>query len=266
MANPSDTTNAGPRSSRADDSGSPPSKPASYSGYESWKRWDAVAFGTFSTQDAAYFRSELDHAGVTVAPGLRVVELGFGNGGFAGWACGQGFSYLGTEVNPELILRARRQGFEALSIDQPLGECLRAASVDICVAWDVLEHLTVTEIEALLAEIRDILKPHGTLLARVPSGDSPFGRAVFHGDLTHRTALGSSAVRQLAARQGFEVILIAAPRFPWGGLGVRRGIRRLMVLAARWLITRLINAVFHDNAPRVINQTMVFVLRKPAEG
>ena len=136
-------------------------------------------------------------------------------------------------------------------------------SFDAVVAFDVLEHLHVSEIQSFLLDANALLKPGGVVLARVPSGDSPFGRAVFHGDLTHLTALGSSAVAQLASKTGFLVEDIGAPRLPVGGVGLVRGLRRVLLRSAQTVVARLINALFHEGQPRVITPNLVFILRKP---
>jgi len=239
---------------------------SSYDGYEDWKGWEERAFGSWSTADGAYFLAELRRAGIHSCAALRFYELGFGNGEFAGYARSMGGEYFGSELNDALLKRAKAFGLDVLEggIEQARERC-EGGSFDVVVAFDVLEHLDVPEIRSFLMHAGELLRQGGIVLARVPSGDSPFGRAIFHGDITHRTALGSSAVLQLASQTGFEVADIGPPRLPMLGLGPVRAIRRGGVRLAQTIITRFINLVFHDGRPRVITANMVFVLRKPVE-
>lgn len=240
--------------------------PAStFHGYEEWKGWSAESFGVCDRAAALYYAAELRRAGLNPDARLRVLEIGFGNGTFAGWARSRGYDYTGTELIPALLERGARAGFRVVDgdIDRMLAE-LGSEGIDLVVAFDVIEHMELDAVGGLLDAIRTVLRPGGRFVARVPSGDSPFGRAAFHGDLTHRFAPGSSAVRQLAARHGFDVLEIGAPCLPVRGLGVRRALRRASVRIAQRLIGRVIDMAFHHNARLVMTSNLVFVLAKPS--
>lgn len=234
-----------------------------YSGYEDWKQWGSDSFGKCDAVTAAYFSAELARAGINTCEGHSFFELGFGNGAFTGYIRERGGIYYGVEVNAGLIERAVNSGIKVFEggVKQALQE-IGAASVDIFVAFDVLEHLDIAAIKSLLSDVKMILKPGGVFLARIPSGDSPFGRAIFHGDLTHLTALGSSAIRQLASQSGFDVIEIGSPKLPLSGVGFRRALRRAAIVFSQKIIGSLINLIFHEGQPRVITPNLVFLLRK----
>jgi len=236
-----------------------------YNNYEEWKQWNKASFGTCSYNDAAYFSAELLRAGIMPHEGFRVYELGFGNGAFAGYMRSLRCEYFGSEVNNNLIERAKAFGLNVSEkgIKEMLG-ANQSGTIDASIAFDVLEHLNIADIKIFLLDSFEFLKPGGIVLARIPSGDSPFGRAIFHGDITHRTALGSSAIRQLAEQTGFEVINIGPPRLPIFGVGFVRAIRRGWIRLARAIIAWLINLIFHDGQPCVITANLVFVLRRPA--
>jgi len=236
---------------------------ARHEAYEDWKRWSGDSFGAFTQSDAVYYRAEIARAGLDVAPGLRILEIGFGNGRFAGWAKSSGMIYVGSELNPRLVSRANDANFRAFGSDLEVFVELGPDSIDLAVAFDVLEHLVLDQLEGTLVSVRKVLRPGGRLLARVPSGDSPFGRAILNGDVTHRMALGSSAVHQLAASHGFEVVTIGSPSLPMRGVGVRHAVRRSLLRVVRRVIGATIDTVFHEGRPRVITPNLVFVLRKP---
>lgn len=244
-----------------------PKKENEYDNYEDWKHWGDDSFGTWSKLDEVYYRQELKRTGIEFNNRSRIYEIGFGNGSFAGFIQSMGCQYFCSEVNQKLVERARSFGMKVYEngIAQIL-HSMGAGSFDAIVAFDVLEHLNIEEILIFLYDAHTLLKNGGVVLARIPSGDSPFGRAIFHGDITHLTALGSQSVFQLAYKTGFEVVDIGPPRFPIIGVGYFRAMRRSSILVARSLIAKFINLIFHDGESRVITANMVFILKKKLNG
>lgn len=78
------------------------------------------------------------------------------------------------------------------------------------------------------------------------------------------SCIGSGLVRQMCATAGLRVVCLKGAAFPIRGFGATKAVRRLMVLGARAVIGRLINAAYHDNQPRVIEPTLVMCLQPPA--
>jgi len=230
--------------------------------YRAWKTWTTDSFGRCGPADAVYFAAELDAAGVKRRVSLSVLEIGFGNGGFAAWTKQQGWRYAGTELDPELIARARGAGFDVYPAETPVAALAPAERFDLVVAFDVLEHLAIEQTEALLQAMRARLAPDGLVVARVPSGDSPFSRAIQHGDMTHRATIGSEMVVQLCIKTGLRPLQIRAPVFPVRGLGFKRGLRRAAVSAGRVLVRNFLRVVYYDNQPRVVEPNMVIVLAR----
>ncbi len=234
-----------------------PRQPADY---RTWKHWDAERFGQVGPVDSRYFEAEFAAAGIDLDKQVSLLEIGFGNAELAAWARARDWRYSGTELDKELVQRARAVGLDAHPADTPLAEIAPGTELDLVVAFDVLEHLSADEIIGLLGSIRTRLKPTGRLLARFPSGDSPFSRAIQHGDFTHKTTIGSGIVEQLALRTGFRVLQIRHPVFPLTGLGLRRLLRRLPITISRALVRRLCRLIYFDNRPRVVDPNMIIVL------
>ena len=235
-----------------------------YDGYLRWKAWDSQSFGEFSKADAAYFASEMRAAGQSTHPPLRILEIGFGQGRFARWAIAQGHEYVGTEILPELVASAQTAGITTIAPSE-IKNRVPASSLDLVVAFDVLEHLELSNILDHLRLFRELLKPGGCVLARIPSGDSPFGRATQYGDITHRVVLGSFAIGQIAELSGLTVRRISAPTIPLLGVGIKQSIRRLGIKLLQDAITGLIRMTFHFNCKTVVNASMVFVLSRPLD-
>lgn len=233
-----------------------------YAGYESWKKWAAGSFGVCDASSAAYFSAEVSRSGLGALKGLRVVELGFGNGVFADWCRQCGANYSGTEVILELVARGRHFGFDMHLATAGLGSVGAGGSVDLVCSFDVFEHIEIEQLRGVLAEVRTLLRPGGLLIARFPSGDSPFSRAIQYGDLTHRTILGSSAVSQLADELGFEVLQIREPRFVYFGVPLVSLIRRAIAECVRRIVFPAMTTFLMGSGAPVLTPNMVVVLKK----
>jgi len=230
--------------------------------YVGWKEWHKVDFGSCSSEDALYYAAELRASGVASVLGRKVAELGYGNGAFAGWVRKAGGHWVGREAIPELQQRAAESGFAVIASGADFSTACGPGKVDLIVAFDVIEHLELDAIRSFLSDAKEALRPGGLLLVRCPSGDSPFSGAVFRGDLTHHTLLGSSAVRQLAMEMGFEVCQVRSPVLPVWGLGPVRAARRMAVHLAQTLVFSFVRHVLMGNGSAVVSPNMIVVLRK----
>jgi SAM-dependent methyltransferase len=230
--------------------------------YMEWKGWAVTPFGQADPEDTRYFPKELRACGVEALQGLKVGEVGFGNGAFAAWVRQRGGQWVGREANPELRKRAASAGFQVIGEGESFSSCFGAGQLDLLVAFDVLEHLDIDSIRAFLLEVKEALRPGGIFLFRVPSGDSPFSGVAFRGDCTHRTLLGSNAVRQLALEAGLEVRQIRGPVLPFSGLDPINLLRRLVVRSAQVIAFGFIRNLLMAQPSAVISPNMMVVLRK----
>jgi len=131
--------------------------------------------------------------------------------------CGSGFDLLamrdrhwrvaGVEMNPQAVERARAQGLDVRQ--GTLSEAnFPAASFDVVTLFHVLEH--VTDVLALVREIRRILRPGGVMLAQVPNFDGAnarlFKAAWYELDVPrHVNFFSSATLRDLVGRASLEV-------------------------------------------------------------
>ena len=236
-----------------------------FSEYQAWKGWKENIFGQPDPVQARYFEAEFSAAGVDNRAPISLLEIGFGNAVLATWARAIGWAYTGTELDPDLVARARAAGIDAHQAKTPIATFAPDCGYDLVVAFDVLEHLTKDEIAGLLEAVRPHLKLGGRLIARFPSGDSPFSGAIQHGDVTHKTEIGSGMIEQIAIANGYNVLQVRGPAFPLTGLGIRRMLRRAPIKGCRALIGSLCRLIYFDNRPRVIEPNILAVLQ-PAAG
>ena len=189
-----------------------------YAAYPAWKvDWERDE----PRRRAAQFSTEMRRAGL--APGARIIEIGFGGGVFLDWARSAGFEVFGVERNEAFCLSARERGHDVERGTLATLEDKDRGQADLPVCFDVLEHLTLGEITDLLTDARAFLRTNGRVVARFPNGASPFGRVWQHGDLTHKTTLSADSIGQLGALAGYRLVSTHNAARPMGSSKRWRG-------------------------------------------
>lgn len=180
--------------------------------------------------DAAYFCGEF--SGLDLA-GLRVLELGFGEGRFLSWATEQGAQCTGCELIPWLVAQGHQRGYDVREGRVEDAIDFRTERFDLIVAFDVLEHVPLEDLLPMMNVLKSLLSERGQMLFRVPNGESPFGRFSQHGDLTHVSILSKGRFAHLAQQVGLSVLRcsnayrVVDPEAGWWGRrdGVRYWVR-----------------------------------------
>ena len=143
------------------------------------------------------FGIEMSRAGI--GPGARILELGYGHAHFLAWATAQGCNVVGTEIN-----RGLHEAATAAGHDVHLGplddiDFATGTAFDAIVAFDVFEHLTISELKETLIRLHGLLAEGGVVFGWFPNGGSPFGLAFMAGDIAHKTTLNGSSMEQFGA-------------------------------------------------------------------
>jgi cyclopropane fatty-acyl-phospholipid synthase-like methyltransferase len=134
-----------------------------------------------------------------IGPGARIPELGYGHPHFLAWATAQGCNVVGTEIN-----RGQHEVATAAGHDVHLGplddiDFATSTAFDAIVAFDVFEHLTISELKETLIRLHGLLAEGGVGFGWFPNGGSPFGLAFIAGDIAHKTTLNGSSMEQFGA-------------------------------------------------------------------
>ncbi|MBD3760740.1 methyltransferase domain-containing protein [Rhizorhabdus sp.] len=225
-----------------------------YVGYEHWKGWSS--YFDFNAEDNEYFSGEMRNIPIL---GKRLLEIGFGRGEFLAWAKTQGALVAGVEINNRSVEEAHRANIEILDLDIETLAADHAEQFDVIAAFDVLEHLEIDEITQYMRAMEKMLRHGGILILRFPNGQSPFGLAPQHGDVTHKTALSKSRIEQICQGSMFASVRYEGSyrvRGPWGLKRLARAARSL----AQNMIGATLNLVYACDIPW--DSVVVMVMRK----
>jgi cyclopropane fatty-acyl-phospholipid synthase-like methyltransferase len=163
-----------------------------------------------------------------------ILELGCGHGALLHVLRGTGYTNArGVDGSPEQVAAARRLG--VAGVEQ--GDLLSAlaathnASLDVVVAFDVIEHFTKDELVALVDEVFRVLRPGGRWIIHAPNAEGPFGGRMRHWDFTHELAFTRASLTQLLMSSGFTRVACYEDR------PVPHGVKSA-VRAALWALIR----------------------------
>jgi len=148
--------------------------------YINWKNWNEDSFSKTSNLEKAYFLNIFKL--LKLKSTAKILEIGFGNGAFLGYAVSKKFHCDGVETNESLVDLAVDKNFSAY---KALEEINQNTKYDLIVLFDVIEHIHADKIESFFSDLSFYLQDSGSIFLRFPNGSSPLGLANQHGDITH---------------------------------------------------------------------------------
>ncbi len=169
-----------------------------YSQYSAHKKW----IGSAPTTDVDRFSRTIRR--LNLPQDASILEIGFGQGRFLDWARSRNYHVEGVEILPEMVQLALARGHivHLGTINQLAGGTQK---FDLIAAFDVIEHLDLSEIVELLANCSRLLTKNGKIVFQFPNAASPFSALYQSGDATHQTAVSAPALEQIARTKGFIV-------------------------------------------------------------
>jgi 2-polyprenyl-3-methyl-5-hydroxy-6-metoxy-1,4-benzoquinol methylase len=148
--------------------------------YIDWKNWEEDSFGKTSKLEETYFNNIVKL--LKLKKSSKILEIGFGNGSFLGYAVSQKFNYDGIESNENLVDLAIDNNFSAYT---SLDKIDTETKYDLIILFDVIEHINADAVEEFFKEMNVHLEKTGSIFLRFPNGSSPLGLGNQHGDVTH---------------------------------------------------------------------------------
>ncbi|MCA9467338.1 MAG: class I SAM-dependent methyltransferase [Nitrospira sp.] len=135
-----------------------------------------------------------------------VIDLGCGHGALVHFAVTAGYqNVVGVDRSPEQVQEARRLGIPGVR-EGDLLETLASLSdesVDVLIAFDVIEHFTKDEFVLFVDEVHRVLRKGGKWILHTPNGESPLAGRMRYGDFTHEQAFTRTSLAQILMASGF---------------------------------------------------------------
>jgi len=172
-----------------------------------------------------------------------ILDLGCGHGAIIHAARELGYRNLrGVDGSPEQVAAAQQLGIDGVEFGDVLTTLSLCpdASLDVVIAFDVIEHFTKGELLPFVDQVRRVLKSGGRFIIHVPNGESPFGARMFFWDLTHEVAFTRQSLSQLMLSSGYagvkcfeDVPVVHGPKnaLRWLLWKAFRGLLRLYIAA-----------------------------------
>jgi 2-polyprenyl-3-methyl-5-hydroxy-6-metoxy-1,4-benzoquinol methylase len=138
-----------------------------------------------------------------------ILDLGCGHGALLYALERAGYrNARGVDGSPEQVEAARRLGVAGVELGDVLATLLAApaASFDVVIAFDVIEHYTKSELIPLVDAVLRVLKPGGRWIIHAPNAESPLSGRIRYGDITHELAFTRVSLDQLLRASGFSSV------------------------------------------------------------
>jgi len=189
-----------------------------------WSRADVETSNPMLRKVSAIVNKHLEHC--PDHPGLRLLDVGCGNGKFAAQYLKRGIEVWGVDITPKLVTAAKKRGIRVVRHDLNKKLPLKDNFFDIITCSEVIEHVFNTE--QLLRELKRVLRPGGIVVLTTPNLVGLenrlrilFGRHPSFFEYSERDAMGH--IRAYSSREllkqaklvGFKNIKLTGSTFPF---------------------------------------------------
>lgn len=192
----------------------------------------------------------------------KILELGCGHGALIYYAQEAGYTNInGVDVSVEQVDVAKELNVEGVSQGDLL-EMLnrhRSESLDMVIAFDVIEHFTKNELLQLADEVCRVLTPASRWLLHMPNAASPFFGRIRYGDCTHEQAFTQNSLSQLLHVSGFTTIHCHEDTPVVHG--IKSTVRWLLWKSARSLFQLIVAAETGDSS-EIFSQNFIAIAQK----
>lgn len=152
---------------------------------------------------------KLIHAHFPVDRRSAILDLGCGHGALIHFARLGGYANIrGVDGSPEQVAAAQHLGIKGVEEGDLLAALAAQAdeSLDVVVAFDVIEHFTRYELTDFVDQVRRVLRSEGLWIIHTLNGESPFCGRIRYGDLTHELAFTRTSISQLLLSSDFSKV------------------------------------------------------------
>ena len=138
-----------------------------------------------------------------------ILELGCGHGAFLYAMHQAGYKNArGVDGAAEQVGAARALGIAGVEQGDVISAlaAIPSASLDVVVAFDLIEHFTRRELINLVDDVYRVLRQGGRWIIHVPNAEAPFGARMRYWDFTHELAFTRVSMAQLLKAGGFASV------------------------------------------------------------
>jgi 2-polyprenyl-3-methyl-5-hydroxy-6-metoxy-1,4-benzoquinol methylase len=157
-------------------------------------------------REKSYLYDRLVHAWLPTDTTRPIGELACGHGSFLQWLHSRGFTNIaGVDSSEEQVALARQVGAH-VDLDDVNRWLARQPNnyYSALVAIDLAEHLSKDDFMDLLRCASAALSPGGSLILRLPNGDSPLVGMNLFNDITHVWTYTPNCLNSLSQMHGFS--------------------------------------------------------------
>jgi SAM-dependent methyltransferase len=114
----------------------------------------------------------------------------------------------GVDGADEQVDAARELGISGVEKGDVLSAlaATASASLDVVVAFDLIEHFMKSELIHLVDEVHRVLRSSGRWIVHVPNAEGPFGAGIRYADFTHELSFTRVSMAQLLKASGFASV------------------------------------------------------------
>lgn len=173
-------------------------------------------------------------------PNAVIFDLGCGHGALLYALKLEGYTNAtGVDASREQIEAARKLNIDGVSQGDLMAaiQSMPDESLDVLIAFDLIEHLTKGELLSLVDEAYRVLRPGGRWIIHTPNGEGPFAGRMRYWDFTHEVAFTRTSLAQLLISSGFGEVNCYEDR------PVIHGMKSL-VRAIIWRVIRLLMMLY----------------------
>ena len=139
----------------------------------------------------------------------KIIDIGCGRGEFIELLQSEGISVKGIDINRKMVALCRERGLDAEAVDaMEYLTKMDNESIAGVIACQFIEHLSPSEVHALLYLLFQKLKKGGCAVFETINPESLFAMKWFYLDLTHEKPIHPEALRFLMESVGFRDIEI----------------------------------------------------------
>lgn len=194
-----------------------------YGSYFEYRRVNPTDYAGFKLP--AYLKSVLggDYS-------IRILDFGGGFGQMSSALRTAGYKNVELlDISPPALQHCRSIGITCFDGAKPGFYETHQEIYDFVILSHVVEHFPKDETIAILAKIRDTLKPGGGIIVMVPNAQSHTGAYWAYEDFTHYTMFTSGSLYYVLRAAGFKDVEFLDPDCLDGSFGYKRFFRRILL-------------------------------------